>query len=133
MDDVLEVRAVFFLFYISKAFDKVWHKGHYLVVGDFNSHSQSWGYDHIDKRGEEVENWQDDHRLNLINKPEDQPTFYSRRWRTTSTPDLPFCTDDIDGQINRAVRKSLGDSDHPPVFLTMSTYISCESTLPRWN
>ena len=27
----------------------------YLVVGDFNSHSQSWGYDHIDKRGEEVE------------------------------------------------------------------------------
>ena len=29
---------------------------HHLVVGDFNSHSQSWGYDHIDKRGEEVEN-----------------------------------------------------------------------------
>ena len=26
-----------------------------LVVGDFNSHSQNWGYDHIDKRGEEVE------------------------------------------------------------------------------
>ena len=43
---------------------------HYLVVG--------WGYDHIDKRGEEVENWQDDHNLNLINKPEDQPTYYSR-------------------------------------------------------
>ena len=45
---------------------------HYRVVGDFNSHSQSWVYDHIDKRGEEVEDWQDDHRLNLINKPEDQ-------------------------------------------------------------
>ena len=29
---------------------------HYLVVGDFNSHSQSWGYDQIDKRGEDVEN-----------------------------------------------------------------------------
>ena len=25
---------------------------HYLVVCDFNSHSQSWGYDHIYKRGE---------------------------------------------------------------------------------
>jgi len=49
---------------------------HYLVAGDFNMHSHSWGYDHIDKRGEEVENWQDDHKLNLINKPEDQPTFY---------------------------------------------------------
>ena len=31
-------------------------KDHYLVIGDFNSHSQSYGYDHIDKRGEEVEN-----------------------------------------------------------------------------
>jgi len=27
----------------------------YLVVGDFNSHSQSWGYDNMDRRGEEVE------------------------------------------------------------------------------
>ena len=27
---------------------------HYLAVGDFNSHSQSWGYDNTDKRGEEV-------------------------------------------------------------------------------
>jgi len=24
---------------------------HHLVVGDFNSHAQSWGYDHIDKEG----------------------------------------------------------------------------------
>ena len=71
--------------------------------------------------------------MNLINKPEDQPTFYSRRWRTTSTPDLAFCTDDIDGQINREVRGQLGGNDHRPVLLTMSTYISCESTLPRWN
>jgi len=29
---------------------------HYLVVCDFNSHSHGWGYDHIVKRGEEVEN-----------------------------------------------------------------------------
>ena len=105
---------------------------HYLVVGDVNIHSQSWGYDHIDKREEEVENWQDDHRLNLINKPEDHPTFNSRRRRTTSTPDLAFCTYDLDGQINRKVREQLGCSDHRPVLLTMSTYI-CESTLPRWN
>ena len=28
---------------------------------------------------------------------------------------------------------TIGGSDHRPVLLTMSTYISCESTLPRWN
>ena len=26
----------------------------FIVVGDFNSHSQSWGYQHMDRRGEEV-------------------------------------------------------------------------------
>ena len=24
----------------------------FIIVGDFNSHSQSWGYNHIDARGE---------------------------------------------------------------------------------
>ena len=46
-------------------------------MGDFNSHSQSWGYDHIDTRGEEIEAWQDDKNLTLINQPYDTPTFYS--------------------------------------------------------
>ena len=26
----------------------------FIIMGDFNSHSQSWGYDHIDARGEEL-------------------------------------------------------------------------------
>ena len=56
------------------------------VVRDFNSHSQSWGYNHIDARGEEIEEWQDDNNLIFINKPEGTPTFYSRCWHTTSTP-----------------------------------------------
>ena len=47
----------------------------FLAVGDFNSHSQSWGYDHLDRRGEEVEDWQDDHHLSLINSPKDSATF----------------------------------------------------------
>ena len=47
--------------------------------------------------------------------------------------DLAFCTDDIDGQINREVREQLGGSDHRPMLLTMSTYIFCESPLSRWN
>ena len=47
----------------------------FIIVGDFNSHSQSWGYNHIDARGEEIEEWQDDNNLILINKPEDTQTF----------------------------------------------------------
>lgn len=105
----------------------------FLVVGDFNSHSQSWGYDHIDIRGEEVETWQDDNRLNLINQPEDPPTFYSRRWHTTSTPDLAFCTDDIHSHVQREVTEQLGGSDHRPVHLILDHTVSTSSSLPRWN
>ena len=38
-----------------------------LVVGDFNSQSPSWGYDSTNKRGEEVEYWQIETQLILLN------------------------------------------------------------------
>jgi len=104
-----------------------------LVVGDFNSHSQSWGYNHMDRRGEEVEAWQDENHLLLINNPFDCPTFYSRRWHTTSTPDLAFCTKDIHGNVKREIGKQLGGSDHRPVFLQMNLGACTEAAFPRWN
>ena len=105
----------------------------FIAVGDFNSHSQSWGFDHLDGRGEEVEEWQDDHQLVLINSPDDTPTFYSRRWRTTTTPDLAFATEDMASEISREVGEALV-SDHRPVFLTINNKRIEESNpAPRWN
>ena len=105
----------------------------FIIVGDFNSHSQSWGYRHMDRRGEDVENWQDDNRLLLINSPSNQPTFYSRQWHTTSTPDIAFCTEDLHGSIRREVGEQLGGSDHRPVFLKLNIGASTEATFPRWK
>ena len=42
-----------------------------LIVGDFNSHSEAWGYAESDRRGDEVEDWQVDHRLILLNDADD--------------------------------------------------------------
>ena len=78
----------------------------FIIMGDFNSHSQSWGYDHIDARGEEIEAWQDDKNLTLINQPYDTPTFYSRCWHTTSTPDIALCTEDLHSITMREVGQS---------------------------
>ena len=103
----------------------------FIIVGDFNSHSQSWGYQHMDRRGEEVENWQDDNSLLLINSPSDQPTFCSRRWHTTSTPDIALCTEDLHGSIRREVGEQLAGSDHRPVFLKLNLGASTEATFPR--
>jgi len=77
------------------------------------------GYKTLDKRGEAMEDWQDKHHLILVNDPTDTPTFYSRRWHTTTTPDLAFCTDDVHKNISRKVCDQLGGSDHRPVILSI--------------
>uniref|UniRef100_A0A0B7BTQ7 Endonuclease/exonuclease/phosphatase domain-containing protein n=1 Tax=Arion vulgaris TaxID=1028688 RepID=A0A0B7BTQ7_9EUPU len=106
----------------------------FIAAGDFNSYSQSWGYSHIDRRGEEVETWQDDPSLILISAPSDTPTFYSRRWHSSSTPDLSFSTSDISGLICREIGDQLGGSDHRPVFLTIRRVtINTGPAITRWN
>lgn len=105
----------------------------FIIVGDFNSQSQSWGYRNMDPRGEDIEAWQDENHLLLANDPNDQDTFYSRRWRTTTTPDLAFATADIHSQLTRTVGAQLGGSDHRPVILTISANNNHPSQPPRWN
>ncbi|PVD24868.1 hypothetical protein C0Q70_15357 [Pomacea canaliculata] len=108
-------------------------KSGFLIAGDFNSQSQSWGYNILDKRGEDIETWQDENHLILVNDPTDPPTFYSRRWHTTK-PDLALCTDDIHKNLSRKVLDQLGGSDHRPVLLTITR---CTTPEPpqhaRWN
>ena len=65
----------------------------WMIVGDFNSHCPSWGYPSLDAKEEEVEHWIVNNRLVLINTPTDPPTFFSRVWKTTSTPDIAITTD----------------------------------------
>ena len=81
----------------------------FIIMRDFNSHSQSWGNDHIDARGEEIEAWQDDNNLTIINQPYDTPTSYSRCWHSTSTSDIALCTEDNPKQHPppRATRRTL--------------------------
>ena len=90
----------------------------WIITGDFNSHSPSWGYGQLNSKGEEVENWITENRFSLINKPDDPDTFYSRTWRTTSTPDLAIASDDIQGITEREVSSQLGGSDHRPVIIS---------------
>ena len=105
------------------------------MLGDFNSHSDRWGYDHTDSRGDEVEDWEIDNNLYLINRADDPPTFYSRRWLTTSTPDLGFTTYDLAPKIERSVLPQLAGSDHKPIKLSLQLNSAPPTTnpLPRWN
>nr|KAG5698284.1 hypothetical protein BaRGS_016986 [Batillaria attramentaria] len=106
-----------------------------IATGDFNSHSPSWGYQDLNKKEEDHENWTISNQLILINKPEDPPTYYSRTWRTTSTPDLAFATDDLHSIAQREVCDQLGGSDHRPVIITIQRQLEIHpSRLPAsWN
>ena len=97
-------------------------------MGDFNSHSQSWGYDHINARAEEIESWQDDNNLTLINQPYDTSTFYSRCWHTTSTPDIALCPEDLHSITMREVGDQLGGRDHIPAYIRSKNSASINST-----
>ena len=106
-----------------------------LILGDFNSHSPSWGYDNFNNRGEQIEDWLTENQLILINKPDDKPTHFSRAWKSTSHPDLGIATDDIHKTIEKSVEGQLGGSDHLPIIYRIETTDPPE--IPRrgasWN
>ena len=106
-----------------------------IVLGDLNSHSTCWGYEANNARGDEIEDWQSETDMELINDPDDPPTFYSRRWMTTSTPDLAFASGNLANKIQRNVTTQPGGSDHRPMLLTMDLEWKQkdEKTFPRWN
>ena len=66
---------------------------------------------------------------------EDAPTLYSRRWMTTSTPDLAFATDDLSPKLTRTVLDLLGGSDHRSFKLSINLHFKPpkSKTAPRWN
>ena len=77
----------------------------WIICGDFNSHSSSWGYKNLD--GGDVEDWMTSNKLKLklilTNTPYDEPTHFSRSWNTTSMPDLAAARDDIQKVAQREV------------------------------
>ena len=94
----------------------------WMIVGDFNSHATGWGYPSLDAKGE-VEHWIVKNRLVLINTPTDPPTFCSRVWKTTSTPDIAISTDNIQKIAKREVSEQLGGSENKPVILTLAKQV----------
>ena len=92
----------------------------WIIMGDFNSHSPSWGYPDLDPKGGEAEDWIITNQMVLINCPDEPHTYYSRAWRKTSCPDIAIETDDVAKTTKRHVEQQLGGSDHKPVLLSSS-------------
>lgn len=105
-----------------------------LVVGDFKSHSPSWGYEEMDLQVEEVGDWMMEYNLVPINQSDDKPTWYSRAWKISSTPDLSIATEYSQRLSTIPINTQLEESDHMPVILNISSvgFIG-HSMKPSWT
>ena len=102
----------------------------WIIMGDFSSHSPSWGYRHLDHKGDEVEDWIITNQIALINH-----TYYSWAWQATSCPDIAIATDDVVKMTERHVEQQLAGSDHKPVLLVIKQDLrqAGRKLCPSWN
>ena len=102
----------------------------HIVIGDFNSHSTSWGYDTTDNNGEEVEQW-DSCDLTLIHdaKLRNPSTVQDGRKTTTQISYLhqvasrTLCKKSIMDPIPHTQHRPVCVSAHP-VMVPHKLYLS---------
>ena len=107
----------------------------WIIMGDFNSHSPSWGYPDLDPKGDEVKDSIITNQMVLINRLDEPHTYYSRAWRKASCPDLAFTTNDVAKITERHVEQQLGGSDLKPVLLVIKKDLrqARRKLYPSWN
>ena len=87
-----------------------------VVIGDFNSHSISWGYSETNDDGTLVEEWAEAHQLNLIHDAKLPPSLNSGRWRRGYNPDLAFTSERISALGKKNVLDPIPHSQHRPIL-----------------
>ena len=81
-----------------------------IVVGDFNGHSQTWGYENSNEIGNTIEDWIISNELELIFDSKQTGTYMHHNGKTFN-PDLLMVSSNIANKTQRLVKDSLG-SDH---------------------
>ena len=100
---------------------------HQVIIGDFNSHSSTWGYATTNTDGELVEDWAENQILRLIHDPKLPSSFYSGRWRRGYNPDIIFATNRIAGCCNKIVMEPVSRSQHRPIGVQVNAAITVQT------
>ena len=104
----------------------------YLVLGDFNGHSQLWGGNQENERGKIVERLIDSHNLILLN--DSVHTLFDTYHQTSSLLDLSLCHPSIYMDVACEVLSDRLGSDHHPIIITANTSdYPVPERVPKWN
>ena len=103
----------------------------YIIVGDFNSHSPSWGSDHFNTRGRLVDSLIFDNNLCILNN--NSPTYLHPATGTFSMIDLSLCDPSAYSLFSDwYVLSSLFGSDHFPIIISSPSH-SSRILSHNWN
>jgi hypothetical protein len=89
----------------------------FLILGDFNAHSTSFGCSISDRAGNGILDFIDRNNLGIVN--DGSPTRLTPPNQNKSAIDLSICTNDIISNINWCVMSDPWSSDHYPILLSM--------------
>ena len=99
----------------------------FVICGDFNGHSITWGCDKNNSRGDRIDNCITDNNICLLN--DGSYTLLYPTTRTFTAIDLSLCSPKILKEIDVMVESDSYDSDHFPIILQNG--VSLPDALPR--
>ncbi|KFM63391.1 Retrovirus-related Pol polyprotein from type-1 retrotransposable element R1, partial [Stegodyphus mimosarum] len=104
------------------------HPHQHLISGDFNAHSNLWGYHRNNTRNMLMEDFINAHNLMLHNTPDDSPTFVTINGK--GWPDLTLSSHHLINRIsNRRICEDESISDHQIVSFDITFEVPRTQTL----
>ena len=91
-----------------------------VVIGDFNSHSTTWGYNNTYENGDLVEEWSEAHHLSVIHDLKLPCSFNSSCWKRGYNPDLSFVSNNIASLSSKAVLEPMPHTQHRPIAILIN-------------
>jgi len=88
----------------------------FIYAGDFNCYSTTWGYHSANASGKDLEDWTSASGLNLLHVPKQPNSLHSRRWNTSTNPDLA-CVNLAGPLPHRTMLEPFPKSQHRPSLI----------------
>ena len=100
----------------------------HIVIGDFNSHSTTWGYNTTDDNGEAVEEWADSCDFTLIHDAKLPKSFNSAAWKKSYNPDLIFASECIANSCKKSIMDPIPHTQHRPICVRVEPVVVPQAT-----